>query len=306
MGGENRIHWPRRGSLQFWPRVRARKQVPRVRTWAKVKDTKLVGFIGFKAGMTHVLFRDNRSTSHTKGMEVFTPVTIIECPPVKILGFRAYVKTPYGLKLSYDSSSKKFSSVPATADQVTVVAQTSPQLTRMGKKHMDTIELGVGGANPLETAKGMVGKDVKVYEVLKDGQWLDVHAVTVGKGFQGTVKRFGVKIRHHKSEKTKRGIGTLGPWIPSNVSWRVPQPGKMGYHTRTEYNKLLMKIGSKPEDINAKGGITHYGLIRNEYILVKGSVPGHVKREVVVTTAVRPVKKEFVPEITRVSVTSKQ
>ncbi|MDO8628407.1 MAG: 50S ribosomal protein L3 [Nanoarchaeota archaeon] len=305
MAGANRIHWPRRGSLQFWPRVRARKQVPRVRTWAKSKDAKLVGFIGFKAGMTHVLFRDNRATSHLKGMEVVTPVTIIECPPVKVLAYRAYHKTPYGLKLVYDSSSKKLS-VPAVADQVTVVAQTNPQLTRLGKKHQDLIELGVGGSAALETAKNLVGKDVKASEVLKDGQWLDVHAVTVGKGFQGTVKRFGVKIRHHKAEKTKRGIGTLGPWVPSIVSWRVPQSGKMGYHTRTEYNKLLVKIGHKPEDINPKGGVTHYGIIRNEYILVKGSIPGHVKREVVLTNAVRPVKKEFVPEIIKVSVASKQ
>src|SRR3989344_7802026 len=148
MAGANRIHWPRRGSLQFWPRVRARKQVPRVRTWAKTKDAKLIGFIGFKAGMTHVLFRDNRSTSHTKGMEVFTPVTIIECPPVKVIGYRAYQKTPYGLKLVYDSLSKKLS-VPSAADQVTVIAQTNPQLTKLGKKHQDTIELGVGGANAL-------------------------------------------------------------------------------------------------------------------------------------------------------------
>src|SRR3989344_5127233 len=133
MAGANRIHWPRRGSLQVWPRVRAKRQYPRVRSWAASSQLKIAGFIGFKAGMTHVSFRDNRATSPTKGMETAMPVTIIECPPVKIIGFRTYGATPYGSKLSYDSSSKKLT-LPATADEVTLVVQTAPKLTATGKK----------------------------------------------------------------------------------------------------------------------------------------------------------------------------
>ncbi|MDO8556525.1 MAG: 50S ribosomal protein L3 [Nanoarchaeota archaeon] len=307
MAGANRIHWPRRGSLQVWPRVRAKRQYPRIRSWAASSQLKIAGFIGFKAGMTHVSFRDNRATSPTKGMETAMPVTIIECPPLKIIGFRTYGRTPYGSKLSYDSSSKKLT-LPATADEVTLVVQTAPKLTATGKKEADLLELGITGpaAGKIEHAKALVGKELKISEVFKDGQWLDVHSVTKGKGFQGTVKRFGVKIRQHKSEKTKRGIGTLGPWRPRHVSWKVPQSGKMGYHTRTEYNKLAVKIMSKPEDVNPKGGLLHYGLIKNECILVAGSVPGPMKREVILTDAIRPVKKEFVPEIIKVSVASKQ
>src|SRR3989344_2711371 len=126
MAGANRIHWPRRGSMQFWPRVRAKRQYPRVRSWAVASQLKIAGFIGFKAGMTHILFRDNRNTSPTKGMETTMPVTIIECPPVKIIGFRTYVKTPYGSKLSYDSLSKKLT-LPTAADEVTLILQTNPK-----------------------------------------------------------------------------------------------------------------------------------------------------------------------------------
>ena len=107
MAGANRIHWPRRGSLQFWPRVRAKRQYPRVKSWVFSKNLKLSGFLGFKAGMTHILFRDTRSVSPTKGMEVFMPVTIVECPPMKVKAIRGYIITPYGLKLAYDSAAKK-------------------------------------------------------------------------------------------------------------------------------------------------------------------------------------------------------
>lgn len=307
MGGSNRIHWPRRGSLQFWPRVRAKRPYPRIKNWVKTDVSKLLGFIGFKAGMTHILYRDNISTSVTKGMEISMPVTIIECPPAKVHSFRLYKKTSYGLKLAYDSSSKK-QKQPDNFDVVKIVMKTNPKPTSTGKKKEDLIEIALGGKKEenLEKAKSMVGKDIKISDVFKEGQYIDVHAITKGKGFQGTVKRFGVKIRQHKSEKTKRGIGTLGSWTPKHVSFRVPQSGKMGYHIRTEYNKLLVKINNNPKEINPKGGLMHYGLVKNDYILIKGSVPGPIKREVVLTDPARQIRKDHIPEITYISLESKQ
>ena len=47
---------------------------------------------------------------------------------------------------------------------------------------------------------------------MKDGDQLDFHCVTKGKGYQGPVKRFGIQIRARKAEKTKRGPGSLGSW----------------------------------------------------------------------------------------------
>ncbi|MEK6904442.1 MAG: 50S ribosomal protein L3 [Nanoarchaeota archaeon] len=307
MAGANRIHWPRRGSLQFWPRVRARAQHPKIKNWAKVDASKLLGFIGFKAGMTHIIFRDNASTSVTKGMEVSMPVTVIECPPLFAHSYRLYKNTPYGSKLVYDSSSKKLK-MPDNFDYVHLLAKTNPKSTLIGKKKPNLLEIAIGGKKEeqIKKAQSSVGKEIKISDVFKDGQFIDVHAVSKGKGFQGTVKRFGVKIRQHKSEKTKRGIGTLGPWRPRHVSWRVPQSGKMGYHARTEHNKLLVKINSKPNEINPKGGFVRYGLVKNDYILVKGSVPGPVKREVILTDPTRQIRKDIVPEITYISLESKQ
>ncbi|RUA19603.1 MAG: 50S ribosomal protein L3, partial [Flavobacteriia bacterium] len=75
------------------------------------------------------------------------------------------------------------------------------------------------------------------------------------KGFQGPVKRHGVSLRSHKSEKTIRGPGNLGAWT-GNRSWTVAHAGQTGYHLRTEWNKWVLKIGDNPEEVNRKGGFT--------------------------------------------------
>ena len=70
----------------------------------------------------------------------------------------------------------------------------------------------------------------------------DILGITRGKGFQGSVKRWGVKLLTHKNSKHRRMIGTLGPKSPGYVRPTVPQAGQMGYHQRTEYNKRILKI----------------------------------------------------------------
>ena len=61
------IRRPRKGTLQFWPRKRAKRTFARVRTFPQAKESKLLGFAGYKVGMTHVMITDNKPTSQTKG-----------------------------------------------------------------------------------------------------------------------------------------------------------------------------------------------------------------------------------------------
>ena len=56
---------PRHGSMQFWPRVKARRQHAYVRTWAD-KGQGILGFAGYKVGMTHLTITDNNPKSKTK------------------------------------------------------------------------------------------------------------------------------------------------------------------------------------------------------------------------------------------------
>ncbi|MBU4501762.1 MAG: 50S ribosomal protein L3, partial [Nanoarchaeota archaeon] len=101
-----KIHRPRRGSLQFWPRVRSRRQYARVKVWPKVKDLKLLGFAGYKVGMTHVMLEDNNPKSLKKGLDISCPVTVIECPPIKVYSIRFYKKTNNGFKVISEIFSK--------------------------------------------------------------------------------------------------------------------------------------------------------------------------------------------------------
>ncbi len=184
-------------------------------------------------------------------------------------------------------------------------------MTSVPKKKPDLVEIRIGGGTiqeQFEYVKKILGKTISVNEVFKEGQLVDVIGVTKGKGFQGPVKRWGVKILSHKSRKTKRGVAALGPWKPARVLYTVPRAGQMGYHQRTEHNKRILKIGSNGSEVTVKGGFLRYGLIRGPYILLSGSVPGPAKRLIQLRYPARPSKRvpETPPKITYISLESPQ
>lgn len=314
--------------MQYWPRKRAASQTARVRTWAITKEAKPLGFAGYKAGMTHVVIADNRANSMTKGEEIPFPVTVIECPPLKIAAVNFYAASYGGIKLanvilapSLDKNVRRLFPIPKTYSKtldsakvehladIRLLAITQPHLIGL-KKTPEAVELAIGGAkveDKLNYAKGVLGKDVNINDVFAEGNQLDIHSVTTGRGTVGPVARFGVDIRSHKSQKTIRGPGNVGPWR-GNRSWQVSHSGQHGYHLRTEINKWLLKIGTNPADMVMKGGFKHYGVLRSNYILVKGSIGGPVKRLITFTQPVRPnhrVPKQA-PAITYTSLASKQ
>ena len=91
------IHHPRRGSMGYSPRKRARTQTPHIKNWPEGNEKpKIQGFLGYKAGMTHAFVVDYRPTSTTSGREVVMPVSVVETPPLKIAAVRAYKETAYG------------------------------------------------------------------------------------------------------------------------------------------------------------------------------------------------------------------
>ena len=299
---------PRRGSLQFWPRKRSKNAFARVRYWASSKDAKPLGFAGYKVGMTHLIINDNSKNSTTKGMDIFCPVTIIECPPLKTASIRFYKNTINGLKLVSETLAdnldkelarkislpkKKSSKESKDFDFLRLFVYTQPKLTGIGKKKPELFEIGIGGnkEEQLKYAQEKLGREITIDEVFREGQQLDMHGITKAKGVQGPVKRFGVNLKSHKSEKGVRRVGTLGGWIAQgHVMWRVAKAGKMGYHVRTEYNKWLLKIG-KASEISKKGGFESYGVVKNPFILVKGSIAGTEKRLIRFNEPIRPSSK---------------
>ena len=77
--------------------------------------------------------------------------------------------------------------------------------------------------------------------------------------------------------------------------YTAPQAGQTGYHRRTQYNNRILLIGG--EELNLKGGFPHYGLIKSECVVVKGSIPGPAKRFVFLRKAIRAHPPVVKPQI---------
>lgn len=334
--GHRKTHAPKHGSLAYLPRKRAKKPVARIRYWPQIQaDTpRLLGFTGYKAGMTYVFTIEDRKRSPNYGKEVMRAATVIETPPILICGIRTYTKTPYGLKhlteawmkdppqeleralvlpenFNTEEMLQKLQNNLDRTTTIRVITATQPQQTNLAKKKPDITEIQIGGGTTqqqFEYAKMLLGKTVTPEEIFKEGQYADIAAVTTGKGFQGPVKRWGVTILQHKGRKTKRGIATLGPWNPHHVMYSVPRAGQMGYHQRIEYNKRILKIGKDGKEITVKGGYIRYGTLKGPYILIEGSIPGTEKRHIRLRYPARPPKTtpETPPQITHTSLESPQ
>ena len=92
---------PRHGSKGFLPRKRARRHLGRFKSYPKddkSKTSHLTGFIGYKAGMSHVVREVARQGHKLNKKEVIEPVTIIDCPPMVGVGIVGYIETPRGLR----------------------------------------------------------------------------------------------------------------------------------------------------------------------------------------------------------------
>jgi large subunit ribosomal protein L3e len=92
---------PRHGSLGFLPRKRCKRNRGRVRSFPKDDPSKpchLTAFMGYKAGMTHILREVNKPGSKLHKKETVESVTIVETPPLIVVGLVGYVATPKGLR----------------------------------------------------------------------------------------------------------------------------------------------------------------------------------------------------------------
>jgi len=276
-----------------------------VRHWPEIEgEPKLLAFSGYKAGMTHLITIDNRKGSFTFGKEIVLPVTVIDSPPLIVCAIRAYELEYTGLRTLTEAWAqnlpKDLSRVmtppkaPRTEEalgkienslekvrEIRVLAATQPRLAGVPRKAPEIIEVKVSGETvkeQFEYAKSMLGKEVKSSDVFQEGQWVDVAGISKGKGIQGPVKRWGIRILSHKSRKTVRGVGSIGPWTPSYVTYTVPRAGQTGFHQRTAYSQQIVKIGEDGTEVSPKGGYIRYGPINGSYLMLTGSVPGPARR----------------------------
>lgn len=329
--GHRKHSAPRRGSLAYLPRGRAKSFESRIRTWPDINGEKpvLLGFAGFKAANIHVITIDDREKTPNFGKPLFNSATIISTPPVKIIGFRGYQKTPYGLRSSFDVFTSELPKemdrkirtrqVPLETalnraqqkiDEISVlmaIGAVIPRNAGLSQKKPFVFEIGVGGGDiksQFDYLKDLIGKEVKFKDLFQIGSYVDVSAITKGKGIEGPITRWGVKKKQHKSRKTVRALGTLGPISPAVIMYTVPRAGQRGLHQRLEYNKRILMIGStevEKQQLLLPNGFDHFGVMKGDYVVIKGSVPGAVKRLVKIRYPVRAKTSKVVePKIVEV------
>lgn len=379
--GHRKTHAPRHGSLGVRPRKRAEDLTPRIKSWPEkswfdlliekhgeealkrgiTRTPVLLAYPVYKAGMTHAIIVEDRPNTPFTGKERFIPVTVLDAPPIVVIGLRTYtrdyngalraigevwrnpvdavikavedlyVSNPlwslsprdvvrkyllglrkanhglvkpdpdgdYGFKFIAESGEDDVKKV-LSSDIVDVraIVTTIPILAGFGKKKCEVFEIKIHGESideKIKYANSIWGKYLTPFDVFIEGQFVDVIGVTKGHGFQGVIKRFGVKElpRWHKHRKGSRKVGSRSPAFTYSMS-EVPQAGQMGFHRRTEYNKRIVRIGRDGYEVTVKGGFLHYGLVYGPYIVIKGSVMGPSKRVLVLRHPIRPDLK-FIP-----------
>ncbi|MDA4111154.1 MAG: 50S ribosomal protein L3 [Thaumarchaeota archaeon] len=338
--GHRKHNAPRRGSLAFAPRARHQVLIPRIRNWTTrgIDKPTLAGFPTFKAGMVQVVTLDDREKTPNFGKPMFNPATVLSAPTLTVYGFRAYgrrnaidfalidvfagnipeevrerlsyTKESKGTPPSSDISLKKAEGLLNQVTNFTAIVGVTPSDTGLSNDIPQIQEVAVTGGNPkaqFEYLKGVLGKAVSASDYFKPGSYFDTIAITKGKGFEGVITRFGVKRKQHKSRKTVREVGVISPWHPATVMYTVPRAGQMGFHQRIDKNKRVLAVSNAQQNpITPSGGFPHFGEIRGDYVIVRGSVPGPIKRLIDLRIPLYPRRQKLqVPKIVEVNVSGK-
>ena len=333
---------PRHGSLGFLPRKRASRIRGKVKSFPKddaSKEPHLTAFLGYKAGMTHILRDVDKPGSKAHKKEVVEAVTILETPPMIVVGIVGYVITAHGLRALttvwaehlndevkrrfyknwYKSKKKAFTKyVKKYADGqkdidaeiekikqycqvVRVLAHTQIRKVKVGQKKAHLMEIQVNGgdtAAKVAFSQGLFEKQVPADAIFGENEMIDVIGVSKGHGYEGVTTRRGTSHLPRKTHRGLRKVACIGVWHPAKVQYSVARAGQNGYHHRTEMNKKVYKMGKggvennattefdlTEKNINPVGGFPHYGLVREDYMMLKGNIIGAKKRVITLRKA---------------------
>jgi len=184
---------------------------------------------------------------------------------------------------------------------VRVIVHTQMKLMRHRQKKAHVMEIQLNGgsvADKVNWARERLEKTVTISEVFQPNEMIDIIGITKGKGYKGVTSRWHTRKLPRKTHKGLRKVACIGAWHPSRVRFTTARAGQKGYHHRTEVNKKVYKIGSAalPEgtkemksnahtghdltykSITPMGGFPHYGVVDEDFMMLKGSVAGSKKR----------------------------
>eukprot|EP00921_Rhytidocystis_pertsovi_P003246 GHVQ01005464.1.p1 GENE.GHVQ01005464.1~~GHVQ01005464.1.p1 ORF type:complete len:398 (+),score=35.96 GHVQ01005464.1:99-1292(+) len=339
---------PRHGSLGFLPRKRCRRQSGKVKAFPKDDPSKpphFTAFMGFKAGMTHIVREVDKPGSKLHKKEVVEAVTVVECPNMVVVGLVGYIETPRGLRAltsvwaghlsddckrrfykrwykskqkAFTKYTKKFLEKDRMEAEITriknycqivrAIVHSQPSKTSLKQKKAHIMEIQINGGSVSDKADfitGLFEQPLPVSTVFEENEMIDVIGVSKGKGVKGVVSRWGVTRLPRKTHRGLRKVACIGAWHPARVQYQVPRHGQCGYHHRTEMNKKIYRIGlgkdiknaSTETDITDKkitpmGGFPHYGVVNEDFLMLKGCIVGPKKRQIT-------LRKTLVPQMSR-------
>ena len=204
------------------------------------------GIIGKKLGMTQVFDEETGR---------LTPVTVIEAGPCPVVAVRT-------------SENDGYDAVQLAFDEVSERKLTKPELGHLTKH-------GVGPHRKLVEIRGtseLVPGETVTVETFEPGEKVKVTGISIGKGFQGTIKRHNFSrgpVSHGSHNVRKPGsIGASA--TPSRVFKGMKMAGQMG-------NETVTQVGLTVVDRD----------VEQNLLLVKGAVPGHRNSVVVVREDIR-------------------
>ncbi len=209
-----------------------------------------IGLLGKKIGMTQVYADDGERI----------PVTVLQTGPCYVVGKRTMERDGYSaLILGFDDKPARLVNKPLTG--FFKAGDVSP------KRFVQELRIDAADAEKFE-----VGSVIKAQDIFEEGVPLDVTSRSIGKGFQGVIKRHnmrGTKATHGFHEFYRHG-GSIGCRLtPGRVAKGKKMAGQMGDASTKIQNLQLLSIN---EDEN--------------YILVRGSVAGAKGCYVTITKAV--------------------
>ncbi|WVO14867.1 hypothetical protein L204_102506 [Cryptococcus depauperatus] len=333
---------PRHGSLAFLPRKRAARHRGRCKAFPKddpKKPVHLTAVMGYKAGMTHIVRDLDRPGSKMHKREVVEAVTVIETPPMVVVGVVGYVETPRGLRslttvwaehLSdevkrrfyknwYRSKKKAFTRYAAkhtensgasitrelerikkycTVVRVLVHTQISKTGLQQKKAHLMEIQVNGGSvADKVDFAKSHFEKTVDVTvmvsrvsppdgvppdsperpTVVSEKSLVSVHGILPRSCSLSPVLVNEATTLVHPSTTSRSRVD--GMMLTLGRIYRIAN-GSSESSGSTEFD--LTK-----KSITPMGGFVRYGIVKNDFIMVKGTCVGPVKRIVTLRKALR-------------------
>jgi len=187
---------------------------------------------------------------------------------------------------------------------VRVIAHTQIKKVNLRQKKAHVMEIQVNGgdiAAKVDFARSLLEKDVTVTDLFAQNEMIDIIGVSKGHGMEGVTTRWGTTRLPRKTHRGLRKVACIGAWHPSRLSFSVARAGQNGYHHRTEMNKKIYRIGKAGDNksamtatdlteksITPMGGFPHYGVVTNDWLLIKGGVIGPKKRVLTLRKSLRP------------------